>query len=127
MFDRNRWSVAALALIASLLSGCGQQVKEQAARMTGGDPDRGPDLIRKYGCGACHLIPGIEGARGMIGPPLNGIASRTYLGGQLPNTPDNMLRWIMDPQSIERGTAMPNMGVSDNEARHIAAYLYTLR
>ena len=127
MFDRKRWSPAALALIASLLSGCGQQLKEQAARMTGGDPDHGPDLIRKYGCGACHLIPGIEGARGMIGPPLNGIASRTYLGGQLPNTPDNMLRWIMDPQSIERGTAMPNTGVSDLEARHIAAYLYTLR
>jgi cytochrome c2 len=95
--------------------------------MTGGDPDRGPALIRKYGCSTCHTIPGVEGARGMIGPPLNGIASRTYLGGQLPNTPDNLLRWIEDPQSIERGTAMPNMGVSDPEARHIAAYLYTLR
>lgn len=127
MSDRKRWSVAALALSAALLAGCGGNVKEQAARMTGGDPDRGPVLIRKYGCSTCHTIPGVEGARGMIGPPLNGIASRTYLGGQLPNTPDNMLRWIEDPQSIERGTAMPNLGVSDPEARHIAAYLYTLR
>jgi cytochrome c2 len=126
--DRKRWFAAALMLLAALLPGCGEgRVKEQAARMTGGDPDRGPVLIRKYGCGACHLIPGIEGARGMIGPPLNGIASRTYLGGQLPNTPDNMMRWIQDPQSIERGTAMPNTGVSTPEARHIAAYLYTLR
>lgn len=128
MSDRKRWAAAALALLAIFLPGCGQKrIKEQAARMTGGDPDRGPALIQKYGCSSCHLIPGIEGARGMIGPPLNGIASRTYLGGQLPNTPDNMLRWILDPQSIERGTAMPNTGVSDIEARHIAAYLYTLR
>ena len=126
MSDRRKYSAAALAVSAALLAGCGN-VKEQAARMTGGDPDRGPALIRKYGCSTCHTIPGVEGARGMIGPPLNGIASRTYLGGQLPNTPDNMLRWIEDPQSIERGTAMPNMGVSDPEARHIAAYLYTLR
>ena len=128
MSDRKRWCAAALVVLAALLPGCGQErIKKQAARMTGGDPDRGPGLIRKYGCSTCHLIPGIEGARGMIGPPLNGIASRTYLAGQLPNTPDNMLRWIQDPQSIERGTAMPDSGMSITEARHIAAYLYTLR
>lgn len=128
MSDRKRWAAMALAVLATLLVGCGRQrVKEQAARMTGGDPDAGPVLIRQYGCGTCHLIPGIEGARGMIGPPLKGIASRTSLAGQLPNTPENMLRWIQDPQSIERGTAMPDSGLSTTEARHIAAYLYTLR
>jgi cytochrome c len=128
--DHKRWmAAAALALLAIWLPACNQEArfKEEAARMTGGNPDLGPNLIRKYGCSSCHVIPGIEGARGMIGPPLNGIASRTYLGGQLPNTPQNMMRWIKDPQSIARGTAMPNMGVSDPEARHIAAYLYTLR
>lgn len=130
MSDRTRWiAVAVLALLAAGSAGCNREgrLKEEAARMTGGDPDQGPNLIRKYGCSSCHIIPGIEGARGMIGPPLNGIASRTYLGGQLPNTPQNLMRWIQDPQSIERGTAMPNVGVSDREARHIAAYLYTLR
>lgn len=123
------WRTAARLLAAVLvagLAGC-TDAKEEAARLTGGDPDQGAALIRKYGCSACHVIPGVEGARGMVGPPLNGIASRTYLGGQLPNTPENMMRWIQDPQSIERGTAMPNVGVSDREARHIAAYLYTLR
>lgn len=130
MPDRTRWiAAAALAVLAVCLPGCNREarLKEEAARMTGGDPDQGSQLIRKYGCSACHLIPGIDGARGMVGPPLNGIASRTYLGGQLPNTPQNLLRWIQDPQSIERGTAMPNVGVSSREARHIAAYLYTLR
>jgi cytochrome c len=123
------WRTAARLLAAVLvagLAGC-TNAKEEAARLTGGDPDQGPVLIRKYGCSACHVIPGIDGARGMVGPPLNGIGARTYLGGQLPNTPENMMRWIQDPQGIERGTAMPNVGVSEREARHIAAYLYTLR
>lgn len=121
--------LAMFAGIAGLLTGCSDErrLKEQAARMTSGDPDHGAVLIRKYGCYACHTIPGIEGAQGVVGPPLNGIASRSYLAGQLPNTPENMIRWIQDPQSIERGTTMPNVGVSDREARHIAAYLYTLR
>jgi cytochrome c2 len=119
-------AVCALLLTAAGLAGCTNQ-EEEAARLTGGDPARGVVYIRKYGCAACHTIPGIEGARGMVGPPLTGIAARTYLGGQLPNTPDNMMRWIENPQGIERGTAMPNLGVSHDEARHIAAYLYTLR
>ena len=95
MSDRTRWIAAAALLLAMGLSGCNREarLKEEAARMTGGNPDLGPQLIRKYGCSSCHLIPGIEGARGMVGPPLNGIASRTYLGGQLPNTPQNMQRW----------------------------------
>ena len=117
---------AALLLIVVGFAGC-TNAEEEAARLTGGDPGKGSVLIRKYGCAACHTIPGIEGARGMVGPPLNGIAARTYLGGQLPNTPENMMRWIEDPQGIERGTAMPNLGVTNTEARHIAAYLYTLR
>lgn len=127
MSDRRTWRAAALLLVSlGIFAGC-SNAREEAARLTGGNPDQGAALIPKYGCNACHVIPGIEGARGTAGPPLNGIAARTYLGGQLPNTPDNMMRWIEDPQSIERGTAMPKLGVSHDEARHIAAYLYTLR
>jgi len=100
---------------------------QRAARRTGGDPGQGALLIRKYGCAACHTIPGIEGAHGSLGPSLAGIATRSTLGGELPNTPDNLIRWIQDPQSIERGTAMPTLGVSPAEARHIAAYLYAQR
>ena len=91
------------------------------------DPERGRMLIREYGCGACHTVPGVRSATGLVGPPLNGIADRTYLAGQLPNTPDNMRRWIREPQNVEAGTAMPNMNVSEDDARDIAAYLYTLR
>ncbi len=95
--------------------------------MTGGTPARGKAVIRRYGCAACHSIPGIAGANGQVGPPLDGIASRTHLAGQRPNTPDNLIRWIRDPQSIQPGTAMPELGVTEQDGKDIAAYLYTLR
>jgi cytochrome c2 len=98
-----------------------------ANQMTGGDAGRGRELIRGYGCGTCHTIPGVAGANGLVGPPLGGIASRSYIGGVLPNAPDNMLRWLHDPRAVDPLTAMPNVGVTSADARHIAAYLYTLR
>jgi len=78
-------------------------------------------------CGACHLVPGITGARGMAGPPLTNWAQRGIIAGHLPNTPDNLVAWIMDPPRYSPGTAMPKLGVSEAEARDMAAYLYTLR
>ena len=99
----------------------------EARTLTCGDPRRGMAAIGRYGCGACHEIPGVRGASATVGPPLSGIASRSFLAGQLPSSPDNMRRWIQHPQAVERGTAMPNMGVTDDDARDITAYLYTLR
>ena len=83
--------------------------------------------MRKYGCQSCHTIPGVVGADGLVGPPLAGIASRSYIAGVLPNAPANMLRWIQDPKLVDSLTAMPNVGVTPSDARNIAAYLYTLR
>lgn len=97
-----------------------------AVRATGGDPHRGKDKIRYYGCSSCHTIPGIEEANGKVGPPLSAFALRVYIAGELPNTPDNLRRWIQNPRSIEQHTAMPEMGISDEDSRDIAAYLYTL-
>jgi cytochrome c1 len=114
----------ALALFAAA---CHPQDERTARELTGGDPERGRAAIRAYGCGACHTVPGVKQAAGLVGPPLANIGSRTFLAGQLPNTPENMRKWITEPQSVENGTAMPDMNVSDKDARDIAAYLYTLR
>ncbi|RKH43077.1 cytochrome c [Corallococcus sp. AB049A] len=95
--------------------------------ITGGDVERGKEALRHYGCGGCHVIPGVPGATGQVGPSLEGIALRTYLAGRLQNAPENMVRWVQHPQSIEPGNAMPELGVKDGDARDIAAYLYTLR
>ena len=112
-----------------IAGGCSQQreIVEQARELTGGEPSRGVSAIGRYGCGSCHEIPGIRRANGTVGPPLTGIARRTYLAGRVLNNPRDMMRWIQHPQQVERGTAMPEMNVSDNDARDITAYLYTLR
>lgn len=117
----SRRAAAALAL---LLAACGDH---GAAVATGGDARRGAQLVHDIGCGSCHTIPGIRGARGLVGPPLYFFSRRTYIAGQLPNTPANLVRWIMDPPAIEPGTAMPRLGLDEQQARDVAAYLYTLR
>jgi cytochrome c1 len=58
---------------------------------------------------------------------LTGIGNRSYIAGELPNTPTNLMRWIQHPQSVEAHTIMPEMGVTEDDSRDIAAYLYTLR
>jgi cytochrome c len=118
----------ALVSLTLILAAChGGEDKNRARQLTGGQPERGRQAIERYGCGACHEVPGVNGAKGLIGPPLTNIGERMVLAGQLPNTPENMMRWIRDPQKVDSGTAMPNLNVSEADARDIAAYLYTLR
>jgi cytochrome c2 len=88
---------------------------------------RGKTAIAKYGCGSCHTIAGIGNARGLVGPPLTGIAARMYVAGVLPNTPDNIVRWIRNPKAVDEKTLMPALDVSDQDAVDIAAYLYSTK
>lgn len=91
------------------------------------DTARVRPVIQGYGCGACHEIPGLVGANGEVGPPLGDVGERAYIAGVLPNTPENMIRWIRNPQEVAPGSAMPDLGVTEADARVIAAYLYSLR
>lgn len=93
----------------------------------GGDIENGRLLLRQFGCGSCHDIPGVATAKGRDGPPLEGIARRVYLGGVLPNTPENMGHFIRSPARVEPRTKMPDLGVTEGHARDMVAYLYTLR
>ena len=128
--EKKKALAAAGMALALALGGCGKSdadIERQAAAMTGGEPARGKEAIGRYGCATCHTIPGVEGARGQVGPSLAGIAGRSYLAGKLPNTPPNMIRWIREPQEVQPGTAMPELGVTEQDGKDIAAYLYTLR
>lgn len=116
-----------LAVTTALMTTLLAQAAEPDARVAGGDARRGAELISRFGCAACHAVPGVRAARGAVGPPLDRFAARIYIAGVLPNTPPNLVRWIRDPQGVVPGNAMPNMGVTEAEARDIAAYLYTLR
>jgi cytochrome c2 len=118
------------SLIVPLLTGlsaCGE-AQDQASilAISGGDPERGHGLILSYGCGTCHIVEGVRGARGQVGPRLEGYAQQHLLAGFLPNTPSNLIAWLMDPVALKPQTGMPSQGVTEAEARDIAAYLYTL-
>jgi cytochrome c2 len=122
--------VAGLVAASALAVSCGGSPETSAAppqQMSGGDPQRGAELITKYGCGTCHEVPGVRDADGLVGPPLDHFANRAYIAGVLPNSHDNLEKWIEHPQSIVPGNAMPDLGVGHHDAEDITAYLYTLR
>jgi cytochrome c2 len=119
--------LAGIATAVGLLRPSDLDRARELMAFTGGDPARGKETTRQKGCPTCHVIPGIAEAEGLVGPPLDQFANRVYVGGVVPNTPDNLVTWIMDPPKIDPLTAMPATGVSEAEARDIAAYLYTLR
>jgi len=112
-------------LLALVLAACDGEPPAQL-RVAGGDPERGRAVAMNHGCGACHVIPGVRGATSWAGPPLMEWARRGYLAGHLPNSPENLVAWLRDPQAIAPGSAMPNLGLTEAEARDAAAYLFTL-
>jgi cytochrome c1 len=116
--------LAAITL-AAILAACAPHQPAPPAPV--GDVGRGQLLITTYGCGSCHEIPGIAGANGLSGPPLDHMAARTIIAGYLPNTAPNMQRWIETPQAVAPGNAMPNLGLDDRDAKDVTAYLYSLR
>lgn len=120
-----------IALLVGAFAGCDhlskKEIAEAATLTGGGNADAGRTEIRKYGCNACHEISGVPGARGLIGPSLNQLAQRYYIAGELRNTPANLILWIQHPREVEPHTAMPEMGVTEQDSRDIAAYLYTLK
>lgn len=115
-----RISSFSLLTVALLLAGCDDPP-------TNGDPERGRIEIRAFGCGACHEIAGVRGATGRVGPPLLAVGRHAYIAGILPNTPDNLVAWLQNPPAIDPKTAMPNLGLTAEQAQDITAYLYTLR
>jgi cytochrome c1 len=110
-----------------LLAALAQLAACTQARPAEPGADHGKLLLRQFGCGECHRIPGVATAEGTFGPPLTAIGRRLYLAGHLPNTADNLVRWIRAPQSIDPATAMPDLDVGEAHARDMAAYLRTLR
>ena len=117
--------IAVAILLASACSGGRTESIYMAA--SGGDARRGRQLIFDAGCGACHRIPGVRGAAGLIGPPLDVFGRRAYIAGRVANKPENLVKWILDPHTVDPQTVMPRLGLDAQQARDVAAYLYTLQ
>lgn len=123
----------ALAAVAAAVSLYLQHLESQqaaeadATALTGGNIKAGRAAISRYGCGGCHKISGVPGADGQVGPELTGFTKRVEFAGRIQNDPADLIRWIREPQAIDPGNGMPDLGVSQKDGRDIAAYLYTLR
>jgi cytochrome c len=119
-----------LAVTAALTGGtilylqAREATRIQAEAVTLGNVQRGEAAMTRYGCAACHAIPGIAGARGQTGPDLSNVRQRATLAGKLPNDPETLVRWLMHPQQLVPGTGMPGQGVTEHDSRDMAAYLY---
>ena len=110
-----RW----LAGVLGVLIACGACAQPAVQ----GDPRRGKVALTQFACAACHIIPGITGSKVYVGRPLTDLAKRKFIAGSLPNTQANLMAWIRNPQQFDPQTAMPNMEVSERDARDISAYL----
>lgn len=104
------------------------RAEREANAATGGEGLRAIAVMTHNGCAGCHTIPGVPGAQGTVGPKLDGsLSKRRYIAGTIPNSPENMVRWLQVAREINEKTAMPSTGITDQEARDVAAYLYALR
>ena len=109
---------------------CGRELSAAGTTVTASTPPdvkRGHEALSQCACNACHIIPGVTGSNVHVGPSLDGIGSRTLIAGTLANTPENLARWLRETQKVKPGTAMPQLGVVEEDARDIAAFLGTLR
>lgn len=114
-------------LLVVAAAACADARAPQSFRVdTGGDAAHGKERLRARGCAACHEVPDIDEPGGHVGPSLDGFARRSFIAGRVPNTPAYLVRWLRDPHEIDPHTAMPELGLTEEEARDVAAYLYTL-
>lgn len=122
-------SLGLLATTLLMLAGCGQERRPDAAytSVPSGSADRGLRLIAHYQCASCHEIPEAPGHRGGMGPSLEAFGRRSYIAGHVPNIPSLLYQWIENPQTLVPGTPMPDVGVSKEDARDMAAYLLSLK
>lgn len=115
------WCGHLAALGSLLLCAC------TVANGQGAGVARGQQLLARYQCGSCHVIPGVAASRGQFAVSLASFGRRSYIAGRVANQPEMLARWIAAPASVVPGTLMPDMGVSAADARDMAAYLGTLR
>lgn len=113
--------------MSALLTACLGEPTQLHAQQDQQQAGRGKLLLAQYQCGSCHAIPGVAASRGTAGPTLQAFSRRSYIAGNVPNQPEALAQWLVDPKALIPTTTMPTMGVSPLDARAMAAYLHTLQ
>lgn len=114
------------AVLVVLVAGCAAMPLARSQQVGSGEPAIGKQLLTDYGCVGCHVVPGVRAEPAYVGPPLDHWGKRSYIAGALTNNQENLVRWIVDPQDVEPGTAMPDLDVNERDAVNISAYLLSL-
>ena len=84
---------------------------------------KGAEVFKEKNCANCHSIAGLT-TRGRVAPDLTHLGSRTTLAaGTLANTPENLTKWLKDPQSVKKGVLMPDTGLETDQIKYLIAYL----
>lgn len=117
---------AMISLPPILFLGACKPPPEERHHMPQADAAKGRAVIERVGCGSCHAIPGIAWPKGEAGPSLAGFADQGLIAGRLPNRPDMLARFVREAPAVLPATTMPAMPINEEEARDVAAYLYTL-
>jgi mono/diheme cytochrome c family protein len=99
---------------------------EPATELVPYSEDSAKITLRQYACDSCHIIEGVVGSLSYTGPVLVDWSKRKYIAGTVPNTHENLVRWIRDPQAVSPGTLMPDLDVAEAHAREMATYLLRL-
>jgi mono/diheme cytochrome c family protein len=130
--DDDIWAIVSFLMVlpklspadyGALVAQAGEPQRAPRPAQAWPDAARGRLALTQYACNACHLIPGVTGPATLVGPPLRDLAGRQFIAGGLPNNADNLALWIRDPHRIDPRSAMPQLGVSESDARDMAAYL----
>lgn len=119
------WICCAAVMLVAVLGGCADK-SSPAREIAGADPQRGPELMARAGCTACHRIPGVAWPQGTLGGGLEGFGARPLIAGRFPNQPATLIAWLRNAPALAPDVAMPPSGLSEQEARDVAAYLYSL-
>ena len=125
--SRLKWLASIVALVF-VITGCGLLASSPDPRVeeTGGNVERGKDLMRTHGCVTCHSAPGMASVENGYGPDLDGFANNRLIAGQAENDPETLIQFLLVPYSVAPGTSMPTVDISEEDARDIATWLYTL-
>jgi cytochrome c1 len=119
-------AIAVALLLGACTSGGGSAGPPPDATPGIGDAAAGKALFTAKACNGCHRV-GNEIAGSTTGPDLQGFASRPTISGAAPNTPENVWRWLADPQRLKRGTSMPRIPLTAQNLDDLTAYLETLK